>query len=79
MNGPICQSFLPLTNEGLTRCCGIVLWELPAARDRVSPLTRLPLPPFQVDKLDASESLRKQEEQDTEAQPIVYGKTHPTF
>lgn len=29
----------------------------------------------QVDKLDASESLRKQEEQATEAQPIVYGKT----
>lgn len=28
---------------------------------------------FQVDKLDASESLRKEEEQATETQPIVYG------
>lgn len=28
----------------------------------------------QVDKLEASESLRKQEEQATESQPIVYGK-----
>jgi len=27
-----------------------------------------------VDKLDASESLRKEEEQATETQPIVYGK-----
>ncbi|KAI4815989.1 hypothetical protein KUCAC02_006110 [Chaenocephalus aceratus] len=26
-----------------------------------------------VDKLEASESLRKQEEQNTESQPIVYG------
>lgn len=31
------------------------------------------LPASQVDKLDASESLRKQEEQNTESQPIVYG------
>lgn len=31
-----------------------------------------------MDKLDASESLRKQEEQATEAQPIVYGKTQLT-
>ncbi len=30
---------------------------------------------IQVDKLDASESLRKEEEQLTEAQPIVYGRT----
>lgn len=30
---------------------------------------------IQVDKLDASESLRKEEEQATEAQPIVYGRT----
>lgn len=29
---------------------------------------------FQVDKLDASESLRKEEEQATETQPIVYGR-----
>lgn len=42
---------------------------------------------FQVDKLDASESLRKEEEQATETQPIVYGNalvhvlsvTHFTF
>lgn len=27
-----------------------------------------------MDKLDASESLRKEEEQATETQPIVYGK-----
>lgn len=27
-----------------------------------------------MDKLEASESLRKQEEQATESQPIVYGK-----
>lgn len=33
---------------------------------------------IQVDKLDASESLRKEEEQLTEAQPIVYGRT-PTL
>lgn len=29
----------------------------------------------QVDKLETSESLRKEEEQATETQPIVYGKT----
>lgn len=29
---------------------------------------------LQVDQLEASESLRKQEEQATESQPIVYGK-----
>lgn len=29
---------------------------------------------FQVDKLETSESLRKEEEQATETQPIVYGK-----
>lgn len=33
--------------------------------------------PPQVDKLEASESLRKQEEQATESQPIVYGKKRP--
>lgn len=31
---------------------------------------------LQVDKLDASESLRKEEEQATETQPIVYGKLY---
>lgn len=34
---------------------------------------------LQVDKLDASESLRKEEEQATEAQPIVYGMTNLLF
>lgn len=34
--------------------------------------------PPQVDKLEASESLRKQEEQATESQPIVYGKKTQT-
>lgn len=34
---------------------------------------------IQVDKLDASESLRKEEEQATEAQPIVYGMTSLFF
>lgn len=29
---------------------------------------------MQVDKLETSESLRKEEEQATETQPIVYGK-----
>lgn len=29
----------------------------------------------QVDKLETSESLRKEEEQATETQPIVYGKS----
>lgn len=43
----------------------------PAAAQR-SPDHALLAP--QVDKLEASESLRKQEEQATESQPIVYGK-----
>lgn len=34
---------------------------------------------FKVDKLDASESLRKEEEQATETQPIVYGNSHVFF
>lgn len=31
----------------------------------------------QVDKLETSESLRKEEEQATETQPIVYGESLP--
>lgn len=32
---------------------------------------------LQVDKLESSESLRKEEEQATETQPIVYGTNLP--
>lgn len=49
-----------------------------ASAQAAKPTERILTPPLffppQVDKLEASESLRKQEEQATESQPIVYGK-----
>lgn len=61
MNGPFHQSLHPFLQ-------GIYLFSL----FLFCPFFSLFI---QVDKLDASESLRKEEEQLTEAQPIVYGKT----
>lgn len=61
MNGPFHQSLPPFLQ-------GIYLFSLFLFCSSFSLF-------IQVDKLDASESLRKEEEQLTEAQPIVYGKT----